>query len=47
MANPIMTLTMANGKKIVAEQKIASIRVDTQGETYPEPEKLADPYGRF
>ena len=31
----------------VAEQKIASIRVDTQGETYPEPEKLADPYGRF
>ena len=30
----------------VAEQKIASIRVDTQGETYPEPEKLADPYGR-
>ena len=29
------------------EQKIASIRVDTQGETYPEPEKLADPYGRF
>lgn len=31
----------------VAEQKIVSIRVDTQGETYPEPEKLADPYGRF
>ena len=29
------------------EQKIASIRVDTQGETYPEPKKLRDPYGRF
>ena len=31
----------------VAEQKIVSIRVDTQGQTYPEPEKLKDPYGRF
>ena len=29
------------------EQKIASITVDTHGETYPEPKKLADPYGRF
>ncbi len=28
------------------EQKIKSITVDTQGETYPEPEKLPDPYGR-
>ncbi len=31
----------------VAEQKIASITVDTHGETYPEPNKLPDPYGRF
>ena len=31
----------------VAEQKIASITVDTKGEAYPEPNKLADPYGRF
>ena len=31
----------------VAEQKIASITVDTKGETYPEPKKLPDPYGRF
>ena len=31
----------------VEEQKIASITVDTHGETYPEPKKLADPYGRF
>ncbi len=29
------------------EQKIKSITVDTKGETYPEPEKLPDPYGRF
>lgn len=31
----------------LTEQKIASIRVDTRGETYPEPDKLRDPYGRF
>ena len=31
----------------VAEQKIASITVDTHGEIYPEPNKLPDPYGRF
>lgn len=30
----------------LTEQKIASIRVDTNGETYPEPKKLRDPYGR-
>ncbi len=29
------------------EQKIASITVDTNGESYPEPKKLPDPYGRF
>ena len=31
----------------VKDQKIASITVDTQGEEYPEPNKLPDPYGRF
>ena len=31
----------------LTEQKIASITVDTQGETYPAPNKLSDPYGRF
>ena len=31
----------------IEEQKIKSIRVDTLGETYPEPKKLPDPYGRF
>ena len=29
------------------DQKIKSICVDTLGETYPEPNKLPDPYGRF
>ena len=29
------------------EQKIASITVDTHGESYPAPTKLPDPYGRF
>lgn len=31
----------------IQEQKIASITVETHGETYPEPNKLPDPYGRF
>ena len=31
----------------VEDQKIASITVDCKGETYPEPNKLPDPYGRF
>ena len=31
----------------LTEQKIASITVDTHGETYAEPTKLPDPYGRF
>ena len=35
------------GDRPVEEQKIASITVDTHGETYPEPKKLQDPYGRF
>lgn len=33
--------------KPLTEQKIASIRVDTNGVDYPEPKKLRDPYGRF
>ena len=31
----------------LTEQKIASITVDCKGESYPEPKKLPDPYGRF
>lgn len=29
------------------EQKMKKVTVDTFGETYPEPNKLKDPYGRF
>ena len=31
----------------IQEQRIASITVDTHGETYEAPNKLPDPYGRF
>ena len=30
-----------------AEQRIKAVTVETQGVTYPEPQKLQDPYGRF
>ena len=40
------TRTARNDRPLV-DQKIASITVDTKGETYPEPTKLRDPYGRF
>ena len=39
------TKTDGNDRPLT-EQKIASIRVDTKGEKYPEPDKLRDPYGR-
>ena len=38
--------TDRNDRPLV-DQKIVSITVDTKGETYPEPKKLPDPYGRF
>ena len=38
--------TNANDRPL-EDQVIASITVDTHGETYPEPRKLQDPYGRF
>ena len=31
----------------LTQQKILRITVDTQGQTYPEPDRLPDPYGRF
>ena len=31
----------------MTEQKMKTVTVDTHGETYPEPTKLPDPYGRF
>ena len=33
--------------KPLEEQKIKSVTVDTFSEIYPQPQKLADPYGRF
>ena len=38
--------TNANDRPL-EDQKIASITVDTHGETYPSPDKKPDPYGRF
>ena len=38
--------TNANDRPL-EDQVIASITVDTHGETYSEPKKLQDPYGRF
>ena len=47
VVDAIATTKTGAGDRPVAEQKIASITVDTHGETYPEPNKLPDPYGRF
>ena len=43
----IQNVATGRNDRPVEEQKIASITVDTHGETYPEPNKLPDPYGRF
>ena len=47
VVDAIASTKVGAGDRPIAEQKIASITVDTKGETYPEPKKLADPYGRF
>ncbi len=47
VVDAIATTRTGAGDRPVAEQKIASITVDTKGEAYPEPKKLPDPYGRF
>ena len=47
VVDAIATTRTGAGDRPVVEQKIASITVDTKGETYPEPKKLPDPYGRF
>ena len=46
VVDAIATTRTGAGDRPVVEQKIASIRVDTKGEEYPEPDKLRDPYGR-
>ncbi len=47
VVDAIATTKTGPNDRPIAEQKIASITVDTNGETYPEPNKLPDPYGRF
>ena len=43
----IASVKVDSSDRPLEDQTIASIRVDTLGETYPEPKKLKDPYGRF
>ena len=33
--------------KPLTEQKMKKVTVDTKGQTFPEPKRLGDPYGRF
>ena len=47
VVDAIASVKTDRNDKPLEEQKIASITVDTHGETYPEPNKLEDPYGRF
>ena len=47
VVDAIAATRVGAGDRPVQEQKIASIEVDTHGQTYPEPTKLPDPYGRF
>lgn len=47
VVDAIASVKVDGNDRPLTEQKIASIRVDTLGETYPEPKKLKDPYGRF
>ena len=43
----IASVKVDQNDRPLTEQKMASIRVDTNGTEYPEPKKLKDPYGRF
>lgn len=47
VVDAIASIKTGPNDRPVTEQKIRSITVDTHGETYPEPNKLPDPYGRF
>ena len=47
VVDAIASVRTAAGDRPTIEQKIASITVETHGESYPEPNKLPDPYGRF
>ena len=47
VVDAIASTKTGRGDRPLVDQKIVSITVDTKGETYPEPNKLPDPYGRF
>ena len=47
VVDAIASVKVDRSDRPLEDQKIASIRVDTQGVEYPEPKKLKDPYGRF
>ena len=47
VVDAIASTRTARNDRPLNDQKIVSITVDTKGETYPEPNKLPDPYGRF
>ena len=47
VVDAIASTRTARNDRPLEDQKIASITVDTKGESYPEPNKLPDPYGRF
>ncbi len=47
IVDQIASVKVDSSDRPLEDQTIASIRVDTLGETYPEPKKLKDPYGRF
>ncbi len=47
LVDAIASVKVDMNDRPLEEQKIQSIRVDTQGVDYPEPKKLRDPYGRF
>ena len=46
MVDAIAAVKVDMNDRPLTEQKMASIRVDTNGQEYPEPKKLRDPYGR-
>ena len=47
VVDAIASTRTARNDRPLNDQKIVSITVDTKGETYPEPNKMPDPYGRF
>ena len=46
VVDAICKVKVDDNDRPLEEQKIKSVRVDTKGETYPEPKKLPDPFHR-